>query len=257
MRLERKGDGPLIVVSDLHLGAVPTSTERAFRRFLDHHAAESSVLLINGDLWEYGMGYRSAIPRQHVRVIAKLADLVEGGLPIYFLGGNHDYVEWSGEVLQKEAGVRLLPDPVRVQFGEQRILISHGDEVADGRGSLARRIGRARFVVSLLRGLHPDWVAPLQPRTTSTRKQVERVASLGDSGPKRGVAELEAWARKAIAADPEISLVLAGHTHLPAMIEIAPGSHYVNSGDWIFHFTYVSVPAAGPPQLLVWPREQS
>ena len=38
-------DKPFLVVSDLHLGAVPRETERAFRDFLRYAAAEAAGLL--------------------------------------------------------------------------------------------------------------------------------------------------------------------------------------------------------------------
>ena len=42
---------PVFVVSDVHLGAVPASTERAFRDFLDYAVDSASSLVINGDLF--------------------------------------------------------------------------------------------------------------------------------------------------------------------------------------------------------------
>src|SRR5690606_25210656 len=82
---------PFLVVSDVHLGAVPASTEASFRRFLDYARENASGLLINGDLFEFGVAYRSVIPSKHYRVLAKLADLVDAGVPVYFTGGNHDH----------------------------------------------------------------------------------------------------------------------------------------------------------------------
>ena len=52
---------------------------------------------------------RSVIPSKHYRVLAKLADLVDAGVPVYFTGGNHDHVEWGGHSLEA-AGVTILED---------------------------------------------------------------------------------------------------------------------------------------------------
>src|SRR5690606_42068249 len=49
----RMTDRPFLIVSDTHLGAVPESTERAFRRFLEQEASGASGLLINGDLFDF------------------------------------------------------------------------------------------------------------------------------------------------------------------------------------------------------------
>ena len=71
---------PLLVVSDIHLGAVPAATERAFRGFLSFAADRASGLLINGDLFDFWFEYRSVVLREHYRVLASLAEVVERGL---------------------------------------------------------------------------------------------------------------------------------------------------------------------------------
>ena len=73
------------------------------------------------------------------------------------------------------------------------------------------------------------------------------------TGPKPSAAPIEAWARAALAAEPDLDLVLAGHSHLPAFVEVAPGRFYVNTGDWIEHMTYaVLPPGSGAPELRTW-----
>src|SRR5689334_5134244 len=81
---------PFFVVSDVHLGAVPATTERAFRAFLAHVATVASGLLINGDLFDVWLATRHFVVSHHVRVLAAVADVVEAGVPVYFVGGNHD-----------------------------------------------------------------------------------------------------------------------------------------------------------------------
>jgi UDP-2,3-diacylglucosamine hydrolase len=231
---------PFLVVSDLHLGAVPDSIEASFRRFLDWTRETSSGLLINGDLFEFGIAYRSVIPSKHYRVLAKLADLVDAGVPVYFTGGNHDHVEWGGSALH-DAGVILLEDRTIMYLAGRRTLITHGDSVCRGRPALERRLGRSRLFVNIVRSIHPDLLAHVQPYTTSTRRQVRRQAAGLDSGPKRHAEEIEVWAREQLECDPSLDLVLAGHTHLPVAVQIAPGRFYVNTGDWIAHRTYLTL----------------
>ena len=246
---------PFLVVSDLHLGGVPAATERRFREFLDQEAREAAGLLINGDLFEFGMAYRSVVRREHVRVLAKLAELVESGLPVYFLGGNHDHIEWGGHVLEEDVGVQLLPDPVVMDIAGRRALVTHGDTVGEGatRERIERRLARHPVVVALIRWLHPDVADWLQPYTTSTRRQVRRYAEGKGGGPKRRAPAIEAWARERLRDDPSLDLVIAGHAHLPAQVEVEPGRYYLNSGDWITHDSYLVLPEDGPPEIRHWP----
>jgi len=54
--------------------------------------------------------------------------------------------------------------------------------------------------------------------------------------------------------DPSIDVVLAGHSHLPALIEVEANRYYVNTGDWISHMTYAVLRAnGGPPEIRRWP----
>lgn len=241
---------PFFIVSDTHLGAVPESTEREFRRFLAERAAQGSGLLINGDLFDFWFEYRTVVPARHVRVLAALADLVESGVPLYFVGGNHD--AWGGEFLEREVGATLLEGPIVADLGGRRALVAHGDGV--GEGDLGYRILK-RFIrhpitVGAFRLIHPDWGAWIAGRVSSTE---EKSSPHDDSGTSRAV-PIREWARREIGARPDIDLVVAGHAHVPEIVEVQPGRYYVNSGDWVRNRTYVELPAGGgAPVLRSWP----
>lgn len=240
---------PFLVVSDVHLGAVPASTEASFRRFLDYARDNASGLLINGDLFEFGIAYRTVIPSGHYRVLAKVADLVDAGIPVYFTGGNHDHIEWGGHVLE-DAGVTLLEDRAVLEVAGRRTLVSHGDTVSSGRPMIERRLSRSRAFVVLMRSIHPDLLARVQPYTTSTRRQLQRAAEGYGGGPKRHAKAIEKWALEALQSDPLLDMVVAGHSHLPAKLHAGAGRYYVNAGDWITHFTYVAIPARDAPPII-------
>lgn len=245
---------PFLVVSDLHLGAVPAETERRFRAFLDYAASEASGLLINGDLFEFGIAHRFVVPRGHVRVLAKLADVVESGVPVYFVGGNHDRTEWGGHVLKEDAGVALLPDPTVMEIAGRRALITHGDGVGPGsmRERVEQRIACSRPFIAFLRLLHPDWVARIQPYTTTTRRQVDLHSAGEGGGPKTRAFAIAAWARETLRRDASLDFVIAGHAHLPAKVQVETGRYYLNAGDWITHCTYLVLADGEPPELRQW-----
>ncbi|MGH7574551.1 MAG: UDP-2,3-diacylglucosamine diphosphatase [Longimicrobiales bacterium] len=245
---------PFLVASDLHLGAVPAANERRFREFLDYAATESAGLLINGDLFEFGISYRSVVPRKHVRVLAKLAEVVESGVPVYFVPGNHDHVQWGGQVLEEDVGVTVLDDSVVLEIAGRRALITHGDTVGEGaeKDQRGRRIARSRLFVTLIHWLHPDWVARVQPYTTSTRRQVQLHASGQGGGTKHRAPAIEKWACDTLRNDGSLDFVIAAHAHLPARVEVEPGRFYLNAGDWITHCTYIAIPDGGPPEVRRW-----
>lgn len=243
-------DKPFYIVSDTHLGAVPESTEREFRRFLADEASRGSGLLINGDLFDFWFEYRTVVPARHVRVLAALADLVEGGVPVWFVGGNHD--AWGGGFLEREIGATVLEGPLVTDLGGRKALVAHGDGV--GEGDLGYRILkgviRHPLTVGAFRMIHPDWGAWIAGRVSSTEAKAEPT----DTSAASRAVPIREWATRELAARPDIELVVAGHAHVPELIEIEPGRYYVNSGDWVRNRSYVELPAGGgAPLLRSWP----
>lgn len=239
---------PVYVISDIHLGAVPASTEAAFRDFLRHVAREASELVINGDLFDFWFEYRTVIQSRHYRVLAALADVVDAGVVVRFLGGNHD--AWGNAFLREEVGIDVLPDRAELMLAGYRALLVHGDGVGSGDyGYKAlKRIIRNPIAVTAFRLLHPDLGSRIA-RLVSTTEGKQGNAS--GANPVRA-ADLHAWAARQLQNRPDLDLVLTGHTHTPAVEECAPGRYYVNTGDWINHFTYLVLAPGAPPELEVW-----
>jgi UDP-2,3-diacylglucosamine hydrolase len=240
---------PVYVVSDIHLGAVPPETERAFRRFLDHVAADASFLLINGDLFDFWFEYRHVVLAEHYRVLARLKDVVEAGVPIAFVGGNHD--AWAGPFLRDEIGIQLLDGPVEMTLGGRRTLVAHGDGV--GRGDLKyralKKMIRNPVTVGAFRVLHPD----LGRRIAFMASRTEHRTGATDQEARGRAAYIQAWALEQMRRDPGIDLVLTGHAHLASLTQVEPGRFYVNSGDWLGTYDYVVLPpGGGAPELRVW-----
>jgi UDP-2,3-diacylglucosamine hydrolase len=245
---------PVYVVSDIHLGAVPAATERAFRRFLDHVTQNASFLLINGDLFDFWFEYRHVILAEHYRVLAKLKDVAEAGVPMAFVGGNHD--AWAGPFLRDEVGIALHEGPLEMTLGGRRTLVAHGDGV--GRGDLKyralKKMIRNPVTVGAFRTLHPD----LGRRIALLASTTEHKADTGDAAARGRAAFIQAWALEQMRDDPGIQLVLTGHAHLASVLEVEPGRFYVNSGDWLTTFDYVVLPpGGGPPELRQWPGDES
>jgi UDP-2,3-diacylglucosamine hydrolase len=239
-------DPSIYLASDIHLGVAPPETEQAFLAWLEFCGPRASKVVINGDLFDFWFEYGSVIPRGHTRVLGALAALIDAGVPVLFMGGNHDW--WGGDYLTDELGVEFLQEPTVLDLQGHRTLLAHGDGL--GSGDLGYRmlklVLRGRVTRFGFRWLHPDlgaWVA----------RRVSKTALRGQEPTEKHRARsefLEEWAVRELVQKPELDLVVLGHTHVPRRKEVEPGRYYVNAGDWIMNKSYVVLAQGSPPRLM-------
>ncbi len=219
----------------------------AFHRWLEHAGEHARVIFLNGDLFDFWFEWGSVVPRGHTRVLGILAGIVDAGVPVHLMGGNHDW--WGGQYLSEEVGLVLHKDPVKISLAGHRCLIAHGDGL--GGGDLGyrvlKRVLRSRLARGAFRWVHPDVASAIARKVSRTD------ADGADSESKKFRAEaLQRWARERLVEDEELDLVLLGHSHVPARVEVAPRRYYLNAGDWITHRTYVVLNEGRAPSLERW-----
>ena len=237
---------PIYLTGDVHLGAVPPERERSFIRWLEYAGASAERIILNGDLFDFWFEYRSVIPRGHTRVLGALAALVDAGVPVILMGGNHDW--WGGSFLEEEVGLEFLRDPVVLELAGRRTFLAHGDGL--GRGDLAYRalrlILRGRLTRSAFRWLHPDL-------GTRIARGVSQTADHGTTSAERHrTRALETWGVEKLRAEPDLDLVILGHAHIPVLTEVGANRWYVNAGDWVTHRSYLVLEDGAVPRLLEW-----
>jgi UDP-2,3-diacylglucosamine hydrolase len=220
-------------VSDAHLGVdrreIEREKERELIKFLEMVETDGNRLFILGDLFDFWFEYRTVIPKGYHRLLAKLSDVVEKGIEVNYLAGNHDF--WLGSFFREEVGMHVFPDPFGVTIGSARFFFHHGDGLADNDLGyrILKKILRNRFNVWLYSWLHPD--LGVQVARFSSRKS-RNYTSQKDYGEKDG---MRAFASQKIAEG--YHYVVMGHNHRPVCESIGDGT-YVNLGDWMFHYTY-------------------
>lgn len=239
---------PVYIASDAHLGASPPGQRRAFLRWLVHAAGDAREIIINGDLFDFWFEYRWGITRGHDEALSILRDVVLAGVPVTLVGGNHDW--WGGRYLEDIVGVEFLKKPVRRTIAGHRTFLAHGDGLGAGDHGyrLMSRVLRSpvtQFAFELLPVAFGDRIAG------GVSKTEDRWDQWGERQEARSAA-LEAFAVDLLESDPELDLVLLGHTHLPMVREVGSERWYVNSGDWVFHQSYVVLEEGEAPRLLDW-----
>jgi UDP-2,3-diacylglucosamine hydrolase len=108
-----------------------------FLQFLRDEAAHAEALYVPRRPVR-GLARRRCRRSVAVEVREALARLRAGGVPVFLMRGNRDFL--FGPRLAAETGVRLLPDPCVVQLYGEPTLLMHGDLLcSDDRAYLAFR----------------------------------------------------------------------------------------------------------------------
>jgi UDP-2,3-diacylglucosamine hydrolase len=223
----------LVILSDAHLGATPPPIEEALLAFLESVPALGDALLINGDLFDFWFEYRRVVPRTGFHVAAALAALRKR-VPIVMVGGNHD--RWGGDFWRDDLKIDFHPLSATFDIGHRRVLAVHGDGLTEQHWSatLMHHLTINKLVVGAYRALHPTIGFWLADRMSHGLGNTTRDAAVLDQAAVRQ----REWAERRLATEPETGLIIMGHTHRPALVELAPGRQYLNPGAWLDGFGY-------------------
>jgi UDP-2,3-diacylglucosamine hydrolase len=238
----------VLVASDAHLGGAPPHQERAFLSWLDQAGGSASWIVLNGDLFDFWFEYRSGTTRGHGAVLTELRRIVDAGVPVTLMGGNHDW--WGGSFLRDEIGVEFLQEPIIREVAGRRTLLAHGDGL--GRGDLGYHILRAILhghVTRTLFGLLPPAVGDRLARSVSRTGHHWDVYTDGHLARS---AALEAWAVERLGREQDLEMIVLGHTHVPLLERVGQQQWYANTGDWVMHRSYLQLTCGCDPVLVHW-----
>jgi UDP-2,3-diacylglucosamine hydrolase len=195
-------------ISDLHLGADTPRTFEAWAKYLCNTTAEAVFIL--GDLFEVWVGDDARFHGFEARCAEVLSEASQHRR-IKFMAGNRDFL--VGKEMLKACGVTALPDPCVLLAFDQRVLLTHGDELclADTDYQQFRAMVRC-----------PQWQAQFLAQPLEARQRYARdVRAHSDMRKKdrRSPAEWAdvdfpaalAWLKEAGA-----TTLIHGHTHRPA-----------------------------------------
>ena len=64
--------------------------EKEFVKWLDIIKIDAHSIYLLGDLFDFWFEYKTVVPKGFTRVLGKIAEIADSGIPIYFFTGNHD-----------------------------------------------------------------------------------------------------------------------------------------------------------------------
>ena len=225
--------------SDFHLG-VPNyekSMEREKRivKWLDEIKLDASEIYLMGDLFDFWFEYKHTIPKGFVRLLGKIAEIVDSGIPVNFFTGNHDM--WMFDYLPKELGVTIYREPITREYNGKKFYLGHGDGLGPGdKGyKFIKKIFANPFCQWLFERLHPNFAIQMANYWSNKSR-----LSKGKEDEKFSGEENE-WLviyAKEVLQKEHFDYFIFGHRHLPLNIQLSPNSSYINLGEWVNHNSY-------------------
>jgi UDP-2,3-diacylglucosamine hydrolase len=223
------GTSRVIVVADAHLGQVPAAVGAAFHAFLDEIPRPGDHLVLMGDLFDFWFEYPSVIPRKHFATAAKLQEVRRRGIPITFVGGNHD--RWGGSFFTQDLGIEFFGGEAELDLGGRHAFIAHGDGLTEQHwsGKVMHRFTRHPATVAVFKLLHPTigfWIADFFSRHLADNTKDRAVLD-------RAAAAQREWAAAFLQQRPDVDLVIMAHTHRPVLDRQPDGRTYLNPGAFL------------------------
>jgi UDP-2,3-diacylglucosamine hydrolase len=230
-----------LFVSDLHLEADRPDIGKQFLHFLQTDAQEADDLYILGDLFEAWVGDDD--PNTHYFAIKRaLRKLVDGGIPVFFMHGNRDFM--IGKEFANETGVQILEDPYKVTMYGQQALLSHGDILCTDDVQYQR-------VRQMVRD--PDWQANMRAKPLKERLRIAQEArrqSLEQTINKSlEIMDVNQDEVVRVIQKYKVDVLLHGHTHRPAIHDVQVGHRKAKRivlGDWYTQGSVVRWDSRGP-----------
>ena len=226
-------------LSDFHLGA-PDHTSSLIRekrivRFLDEIKHDAQEIFVVGDLFDFWYEYKKVVPKGYVRILGKLAEITDSGIPIHFFVGNHDM--WMTDYFQKEMNIPVYFEPKEFEFNGKKFFIGHGDGLGPGdkKYKMMKKVFRSKLC---------QWafgkVPPAIGIGTADYFSSKSRAATGFSD-EVYLGEDREWLIlfcKDQIKKAHYDYFIFGHRHLPIDYQVDENSRYISLGDWIRFNSY-------------------
>lgn len=229
--------------SDFHFGipdhARSLAREKKFVQWLDEIKHDAAHIYLMGDIFDFWFEYKTVIPKGFVRLLGKLAEITDAGIPVSLFRGNHDV--WAFDYFEKELNIKLHRKPQIIEYSGKTFYLAHGDGLGPGDHGykFLKKVFACRLNQWLFRWLHPD----LGARMGLYFSKKSRLANIAKEGKKDATSNIQDemlfhYSKEISRKHPEVDYFIFGHRHLPTQVDITDKAQLIILGDWITNFTY-------------------
>ncbi len=233
-----KEKGKIFFVSDVHLGAPAFKNnherELTFARWLDSIADDVQELYLMGDIFDFWWEYKKVVPRGFTRILGRIANLTDRGIPVHFFTGNHDL--WVFDYLPSELGVVVYKNEVIKEFGGKKFFLAHGDGLdAEDIGYIRlKKIFTNKKLQWLFSRLHPNFALHIAHKWSGSSRTAKLAKEEEFNVKYDGMYK---FAQEYLTKEP-IDYFIFGHRHQMVVTPLNEITNFVLLGDWITNFSF-------------------
>jgi UDP-2,3-diacylglucosamine hydrolase len=221
-----------VFLSDVHIRTETSYRAQLFMKFLREKRSDITGLYILGDLFEFWFEYNIVFPKDYFKTLALLYNLIDNGTEVHYVLGNHEVM--IGKFL-KNFGFTVHDRQATLTLFGKKVLLAHG-HMLDRRlwTTLWQKLLTSRMNHALYSLIHPDLGVFLAQGIAYLSRRQRRSP--------QAVTLLEGYARDQL---QEYDVVVLAHSHVPVLKHFGNDKHYVNTGDWLEHYSYATMDAGG------------
>ena len=229
--------------SDFHLGIPDHDSslkrEKELVKWLDSIKSDAQAIYLMGDIFDFWFEYKQVVPKGYIRLLGKIAEITDSGIPVHIFRGNHDV--WAFGYLNKEIGLQIHRKPEILEAQGKKLFLAHGDGL--GPGDTGYKIMKKVFEFKpnqfLFKWLHPD-IGTAMGLYFSRRSRLANIAKEKKGGKNYPLEKemLYKYSMQKTKELPDVDYFVFGHRHIPLFTKLNNKATLVILGDWITHFTY-------------------
>jgi UDP-2,3-diacylglucosamine hydrolase len=220
--------------SDFHLGApnreVSLLREKKIVQWLEMARKDAAEIFLVGDIFDFWFEYKRVVPRGYTRLLGKISEITDSGIPVHVFTGNHDM--WIFDYLPEECGVTLHRESIERTWNGKTFMIGHGDGLGPGDHGykFIKKVFANKVCQWLFARLHPNfgiWLA-------SSLSGYSRTTT-GDKD-RKFLGEENEWLIiycKEVLQKKQYDYFIFGHRHLPLDFRLSDSARYINLGEWL------------------------
>lgn len=214
-----------LFISDLHLSKEQPEILRLFLSFLAGPAAKADALYILGDLFEAWLGDDLILP-EYQPALDALRKLTNSGVRAYVMHGNRDFL--LGQQFAAATGCTMLDDPTVIDLYGSPTLLMHGDLLCSddvAYQQLRKQLRDEKWIAQFL-------AMPVQERIAFAQK-LRQQSKQETSYKSEAIMDVNDVTVNDFMKQSGVSRIIHGHTHRPALHELAGSKRRYVLGDWL------------------------